>query len=287
MTAMRRTLLLGLVVLLAATPAAADIVITADEVIYCSVESADADSVRLKRTRPQRRALSGHEAYALTWRQRKVLSTSAIYEIRLSDSNRVAELATRLPQVRVTLDSGQSVPAPAVRIREMTGLRLDRARESRAKGLPGQADVVDTLVRNASPAEMVARCRDMGVVLRECGWSDQVTAGLLREIDDESTALRMVWQANASCFVTGALYGLGGCLTGGLVGQAIDPMVWFNLDMSYGGCGPIYGLPIGCVVGSAIGASLGMQRLKSIIGSHRVRVNDLVRRVNRALSSAP
>ncbi len=93
MTAVRWKLAFGLAVLLAATPAAADTVVTAEEVIPCSVESADASFLGLKL--PQ----GGF----------RVMYTRDIYELRLSDSSRVAELATRLPQLRIILDSGQLV----------------------------------------------------------------------------------------------------------------------------------------------------------------------------------
>ena len=98
MPAIRRKFVLGLAVLLAAATAAADTVITAKEVISCSVVSADTNFVRLKLPRGGIR----------------MLNTRDIHEIRLSDSSRVAELAAQLPGLEVTPDSAQPAPPPSV-----------------------------------------------------------------------------------------------------------------------------------------------------------------------------
>jgi hypothetical protein len=269
---MRRSFVLGLAVLLAAATAAADKVITAQEVISCRVVSASADSVRLTLTQGQSRTLP-------TW---------DVYEVRLSDTARVAELAVQLPRAKVILDSGQSVPPPEVRTREAMRLRLDLAREARAKGLPWHADVVDTLARRTTPDEMAARCRDMDAALRECGRSDRTIAELLREVSREQATLRRLWPraGPALCLASGT--GLGGC-TGVLIGEGIRPTV-IDCGIGYGPGGmDIGGGPVGCLVGSVAGslggAAIGIGYRAVLIARHRNRVNDLVRSVNRAIAS--
>ena len=108
MTAMRRLSVLVPAVLLAAATAAADVVITADEVIHCwDVRPAGSDSV----------------CFMLPRLELRTLSTLDIYEIRLTGPGRVAALSSQLPQVRVVLDSGQPIPAPAARARQMNVTR--------------------------------------------------------------------------------------------------------------------------------------------------------------------
>lgn len=97
MTAVRRKSVLFLALLLAAATADADTVVTIDEVIACSVESADADSIRVRMTRPSRRPRSRREAYhfnRMVGRSRMLLAAD-IYEIRLAGFGRVADMAAR------------------------------------------------------------------------------------------------------------------------------------------------------------------------------------------------
>jgi hypothetical protein len=278
MTAIRWKFVLGLAALLAATPGSADTVITAQEVISCLVVSASADSVRLMLTQGGSRTLA-------TW---------DVYEVRLSDTVRVAELAVLLPRAQVMLDSGQPLPPPEVRTRAAMRLRLDRARESRVEGLPGQTDVVDTLARNASPDAMAARCRDMDAVLRECGRSDDTVFCLLREVSREQEAIRGIWPLwrKVLCVECGAV---PSALTGLWIGEAINPTeAWgpscvgpdagqpSNCEIVWGG-GPV-GCLVGFVAGYVAGTAAGAVWRASLIASHRNRVNDLIRRVNRVIT---
>jgi hypothetical protein len=265
---MRRTLVLGLAVLLAAATAAADTVITADEIIACSVESADASFLSLK----------------LPQEGLRILYTRDIFEVRLSDSSRVAGLAAQLPEVRVALDTGQPVPPREDRAREMLRLRLERTREARAKGLPGYPDVVDTLPLRTSPSEMAARCRDMDVVLCECGRSDRTVAGLQRETRSEQAALHRL----GLMAVTTCLAGTLGGVPGGLIGIAIG--VASTIPAQSGaeeGGGAMLGCGVGGAVGAAVGVTIDIVHNRGILARHRNLVNDLVRRVNRAVVTAP
>lgn len=277
MTAIRRTFALGLAMLLAAATAVADTVITADEVISGRVVSAGLDSIRLLLPGPR----TG------------ILSTRDIYEIRLSDSGRVAELEARLPGLKITLDSGQYVPSPAVRYRERMQLRLDQARRAQAENLPGHADAVDTLVRNAAPAVMAARCRDMDAVLRECGRSDGTVAELLREVRREQEALRVIWPGWRTCLSSCLVGGGAGSVIGILVGEAIRPTVsgYFGGPDMYIPCiapgGGFVGGPIGLVAGSVIGMPIGAVLRANLLARHRSRVNELIRRANRVVASPP
>src|SRR5512138_459463 len=98
MSVRRPVFAFGLAALLAAVPAAADTVVTATEVIPCSVQSADSNYVRMK----------------LPSGGIRVLYTRDVYEVRLADSVGLAVLAARLTDI-VRFDSGQAVPAPAER----------------------------------------------------------------------------------------------------------------------------------------------------------------------------
>ena len=234
MTAISRKSVLGLAVLLAAATAAADTVITAEEVVFRRrVEWAGPDSIRL--TPPGLRT--------------GILSTRDVCEIRLSDSSRAAELAARLPGVRVAW----------------------------------HADVLDTLAANASPVEMAARCRDMYAALRECGWSDATVPRLLNEIGREDDAQSELWPRVGKVF----LYGTGGALLGGLIGGVIGEAIEPTQELGYPGGGCVGG-PVGCAVGAVIGLSIGSSGSEAyLMRMHRSRVNDLVRCVNLAVAAAP
>ena len=267
MAAKHRTPVLALVMLLAVATAAADTVITAEEVIACSVESAYPDFVFL----------------GLTRRQHKMLSTRDIYELRLSDSSRVAELTTQLPQVRVVLDSGQAVPPPATRNREMLRLRLDWARKARAEGLFWYPDVIDTLARGASPAQMAKRCEDMDVVLDVSGRYNETVAGLLHEVKREEEALRRIRSTAGTLCLSGAL----GAVLGGTIGAFALAAVAESQNSSGVEYAFMYGCLAGSVAGPGIGVALGAAQRRAGLARHRNRVNDLVRRVNHAVVTAP
>jgi hypothetical protein len=275
MTAIRRTLVLGLAVLLAGATAAADTVTTGREVISCWVESASADSVLLRLPRGDMR----------------ILNTRDVHEIRLSDSRRVAELAVQLPHVRVTLDSGQSVLPPAVRAREMTRLRLDRTREALPNGLPWYAGGMDTLALNPSQVEMAARCLDMYDALRECGRLDDSVVELLHAVLREEAALRRIWPQATGRLVSGGCAGLLAMSIGALVGASLGfeggvyGYATTDWDPFVKGCAA--GSAVGCAAGSVIGTAVYAAHRRSLIARHRDRVNDLVRRVNRAVAFQP
>jgi hypothetical protein len=272
MATIRRTFVLGLAVLLAAATAVADTVITADDVLIGTVGSADISFLDLK----------------LPQGGTRIMYTRDILEVRMSDSSRVAELAAQLPQVRVTVDSGQPIPPRDVRAHEMLRLRLEHAREVHAKGLPPYGDVVDSLPRDASPAEIIVRCRDMYFVLRACGRNDEVVLRLLHEVNSEADALTRTWTGLWSYCLYGTLGGLpGGCI-GLAIGERINPT---PPGMDPDGCtihgGPV-GLAVGCAAGPVIAMIVGTSlRTEAQMRQHRSRVNDLIRRVNRAVAIAP
>jgi hypothetical protein len=268
-TALRHRLVLGLAVLLAAGTAVADIVITAEEVLVGTVGSADISSLDLK----------------LPQGCTRIIYTRDILEVRMPYSSRVAELAAQLPGAKVELDSGQPVPPRDARVQEMLRLRLERASEAFAKGLPPHGAIIDTLPRSASPAEMTARCRDMDFVLRECGRSDETVAGLLREVNREAEALRRNGLHSGTCCISGACGGLLGGIIGVLVVLAYDPS---GGSFDYASQGALIPPAAGCVLGSAIGATLGTSlRTESLTRQRRSRVSDLIRRVNRAVVAEP
>ncbi len=136
---------------------------------------------------------------------------------------------------------------------------------------------MDTLARNASPAAIAARCREMKVVLRECGRRDDTVFDLFRDVEKEQKALRRIWpeiETYSAIYVTVA--GLVGCGVGSLIAFVSNPC----------GASPA-GTVIGCVVGSVSGAALGAGRGVKLHADHRDRVNDLVRRVNGAVAPQP
>jgi hypothetical protein len=189
----------------------------------------------------------------------RMLSTRDVREIRLSDSSRVAELAARLPGARVTW----------------------------------HADVLDTLARNASPAEMAGRCRDMDAALRECGRSNRTAARLLREVNREAVELAKTPPKSASYLWGIACCGLLGgsiAVVGGvefpqrfpLVGQETSWKILRDV-----GCGVLAGTGVGIIPSLLCGPTVGEAMRTSEIRRHRARVNDLVRRVNRVIATVP
>jgi hypothetical protein len=255
MSVRRLVLVFGLAALLAAAPAAADTVVTAAEVIACSVQSVDSSYVRLK----------------LPPGGIRLLPVCDVCEIRLSDSGRAAELAVRLPQLRIVPDSGQSIPSPEQRRQDLSG----RARPS------GRAGSMDTLAAGASPAEMRGRCEDLKVALFGCGRGDDSVAGLLHEVTCEAEALRGIesrWQMRIPVPAGGVL----GMAAGSALGAAIEPpqVCCFSGMYSLGGCG--WGCAAGGVLGLLAGVIFGRIPYERFLTKHRSRINDLVRRFNRA-----
>ena len=190
----------------------------------------------------------------------RMLCTRDVREVRLSDSSRVTDLAARHAGVRVGW----------------------------------HADVLDTLAVNASPAEMEARCRDMYAALRECGRSDATVPRLLDGIDREDDAIGSLWPRAK----TGCQYGACGGTLGGLIGAVVGGMINPHASNDAcgffgpggGGDGAIIGSAVGCAIGSVIGSVVGLTIASSdreayLMREHRSRVNDLVRRVNRAIAS--
>ncbi len=261
MTAIRGMSVFGLVVLLAAATAAADTVITADEVISCSLVSADTCCVRLR----------------LPQGGIRVFPTRDVREFHLSDSSRFADLASRLRPASVTPDSAQPAlrpPAPTV-------------------NLPWRPDSIDTLPRKTSPTAMAAKCREMAVLLRECGRSNDTVLDLVCKVSREHEALRVMWPQWRTYLGSGMLGWLLGASVGILLGEAIKPTVHGHFggpDLSVPcdvPCGALVGGTAGCVAGPFAGIAVGAWRRAGLIATHRGHVNDLIRRVNLAVVTAP
>ena len=153
------------------------------------------------------------------------------------------------------------------------------------ESVPGR--IIDTLVGAVSPADMAAKCREMDVALRGCGRSDDTVVEMLREVSREEDALRIgrhagTWCTYASC---GALPGTA---AGTALGFAIDPP---NFDVERDAawsCGSVVlGAVVGCAAGSLIGIAIGRSQRVALIARHRHRVNNLVRRANRAVATPP
>ncbi len=273
MTASRCSYVLGLATLLTATTVAADTVITAGEVLACSVVWSDTNFTRLK----------------LPNGSVRMLYTRDIRELRLSDPNRTIAPPSRPPQVAPSPDSTRPVPAPVA-----------------ATDLPLYASVVDTLVRGATPDAMAAKCREMDAALRGCGRNAPTVFDLLRQVNNEQEAIRGIWApwrtklCVASC---GGVVGGGGGCAGFGVGEDIRPTEVYSDCVGFGpdqhcpsscevvwGGGPvgaIVGLVAGSLVGSLTGAAIGAGWRAVLVNRHRTQVNALVRRVNLAIASAP
>ena len=86
--------------------------------------------------------------------------------------------------------------------------------------------------------------------------------------------------------------GLPGAVIGIAIGEAIRPTkccvsLGDNIYPGIVGGGPL-GFAVGCAAGSVIGLAIGASLQEAALARHhRGRVNDLVRKVNRALVSAP
>jgi hypothetical protein len=281
-TAVRRTSALGLAVLLAAATAAADIIITTDEVIPCwDVGPTGSDSV----------------CFMLPRLERRTVSALDIYEIRLADSGRVVALSSRLPQLRVVLDSGQPIPAPAARTREMPPLRenLNRPHVEHPESL-------DTVCPATTPEKMMAKYVEMDILLRKRERNDTAVVNLLREVHNEQAALRGIWpdlRTHLLCGACGTLGMAGGTWLGWTADppQLVDPSCgtapgtgstecWFDPGTCVTGAAPV-GCFVGSIFGSALGAGVGRLLRDDALRRHRNCVNDLVRRANRAIAAAP
>jgi hypothetical protein len=261
MSRMRNSLVIALALLLAAATAAGDTVVTANEVIDCLVVWSDTNFTRLKLP-------SGGV---------RMLYTRDIREIRLSDPSRTIEPPPRPPQVTPSPDSARPVPPPSVDDTD----------------LPGYAGILDTLARGASQSAIAAKCRQVDKALCALGQSDSSVLKLLGEVRREQEALRGIWPMWQRVLCAEAIGVPIGC-AGFLVGQAIEPMGGY---LEYGpggpgdcvvdcGGGPV-GMLLGVLVGTIAGRVAGNTWRAAIVARHRVLVNDLVRRANRAFASQP
>ncbi len=153
-------------------------------------------------------------------------------------------------------------------------------------------DTIDTLALGASRAEMAARCREMDVVLRECGRADDAVVQLLLEVKRESDALLRTGYNAGTCCLYGTLGGLLGAVFGGLIGQMIRPSTSASGFGFYENFGDPGGGLVGCPVGCALGAGSHMaiatsNRMKALSRQHRSRVNKLISIVNRTVATSP
>jgi len=263
MTAVRHSLVILLALLLAAATAAADTVVTANEVIDCLVVWSDANFTRLKLP-------SGGV---------RMLYTRDIREMRLSDPSRTIEPPPRPPQVTPSPDSAQPDPPPSVD----------------GTDLLGYAGILDTLAVGASVDDMKARCWEMNAALRECGRSDDAIDRLLREVKLEAAVLGRIWPPRRTRLCIAGGGGVGGCI-GFWIGEAIRPTGITSDCIGFGpgghppsdcdvveGGGPV-GCAVGTVAGYAGGAAVGHWWRATLVARHRGRVNELVRRFNRIVA---
>ncbi len=130
-------------------------------------------------------------------------------------------------------------------------------------------------------------------MLRAHGRIDNTVFDLLREVNREQQALGGIWPMWRRVLCAEAIGVPVGC-AGFLVGQAIKPMGGY-LEYGPGGPGDCVmdcgggpaGLLLGAVAG-AIGGEVASNAWRSaLVSRHRDRVNDLVRKVNRAIASSP
>jgi hypothetical protein len=286
MTAVRWKLALALAALLVAATAAADVVITADKVIVCSeVEPAGSDSI----------------SFTLPGLEQRTLPTSSIYEVRLAESSRVAELSARLPQLRVALDTGQPAKPPVGRARWEMEPVVAGISWAGATGPPLRAEVLDTLCLPTTPEKMMAVCGEMDALLREYERNDTAVVSLLHDVRNEQAVLRGIWPSERTRLFSGA-GGILGMAAGTWLGWTKGPprcappvcYVVPAADMPACGYTPatcvIGAAPVGCVAGGVLGyvlgACTGAWLREEALKEHRNRVNELVRRVNRAVASA-
>ena len=260
MTAICRKSVFGLALLLAAALAAADTVITAEEVIPCSVVSADTNFVRLR----------------LPDGGIRMLETHNVREIRLSDPSRVAAVAAELGHLEATPDSGRHAPLPDVCAEQERRRSVldDLAEDLRAgRGM-------DTLPRSTTRAAMVAWCRELRTALLDCSPRDDAVARLSGDVDREAAELRTVPPVACS----------RGCAAfGGLLGAAVGAGIVYAMDPTYGSPFSDAGVQLGFYTGGFLGVLTGYggsEILRNrILAHHRKKVNDLVRRFNRIVAA--
>jgi hypothetical protein len=259
-TSRGRTSLLCVAILLAAATAAADTVITAEEVFPCSVVAVDTNFVRIKLPQGGIRVFDTHD----------------VVELRLSDSSRVAH-PLQPSQMPPAQDSATPIPP------------MSAPEDS----LPSLATVTDSLLRGVSSETMTEKCRELNSVLRRCGRSDTAIISLLSDVRNEEAALLGIWPQWRRILCAEAIGVPVGC-AGFLIGQAVKPMDGY-LEYGPGGPGDFVmdcgGGPVGLLLGSLVGAIGGQIASNAwraaLVAQHRGRVNSLVRRVNDAVLGAP
>jgi hypothetical protein len=159
-------------------------------------------------------------------------------------------------------------------------MRLPRAADT----LETRAEAIDTLARGASPDQMIAKCREMDAALRESEQGSDSIAELLHEVHEEESELRRIWPPGVS-FFSGPLLGLPGWAGGSLFGYTVYPKPdTASIDEA---CSAILGNPACCAPTPVRVTAVPRQRRTGLMAKHRIRVNNLVRRVNRSVLAAP
>ena len=183
---------------------------------------------------------------------------------------------------------------PAIRRKSVLGLTVLLAAATAAadtaltarESVPG--GIMDTLVGAVSPAGMAMKCREMNEALSESGRDDRTVAGLVREVNREREALRTLrLMPVKTCLSAMAGGSLGGLLCA-LIGIPVGLRIWAggpndNLLVLV----PMVGCGVGGTIGAAIGVATDVADNRRILARHRSLINDLVRRVNRAVVAAP
>jgi hypothetical protein len=148
--------------------------------------------------------------------------------------------------------------------------------------------VVDTLAASATPAEMLAKCREMKAVLRDCGKNTDTIVDLLRDVEREEQPLRRIRRSAAARCSPRARGCVQSAISGAVIGS--DAADWSaqgnSVDTGRVCCGTI-GCALGGAAISALGAIIGAVTRHQTIVAYRERVNTLVRRVNRAVAATP
>ena len=118
---------------------------------------------------------------------------------------------------------------------------------------------------------------------------------MLRDVHREERKVRGIWTSEVASCAGCAAGDLAGGSLGEAIGRAIDPpsrdsILVFPGDLiscylpTYDcGGGPV-GCAIGCTAGMLVGAFAGRALRDIFLASRRAAVNDLVRRVNRAVN---
>ncbi len=125
------------------------------------------------------------------------------------------------------------------------------------------------------------------------GWgrSDDTVAGLLGKIQREDAALRKLPSRTVTCLapglIGGVVAGLAGLAVGAYVGEQLSDPMNPGMEIPNVVGGSAIGATAGCISGSAAGVVVGAADHRRTIARHRVRVNDLIRRVNHVIASQP